>query len=380
MKNPRGMKAVIATSTAFHLRHLAVALHDHGWDVEFHSYLPRWKTRSYGLPDDCVVSHFAPLLPWSALALLRGGAGLLKPVRERLFAMIDRRIARTMSPADVFIGLSAVTVTSAEHARRAGALVLIERGSSHILTQAATAKTNGAEGPSALYVERELDSYAQADRIVVLSGFSASTFADHGLAEDRLEIMPLGVDLSCFSPGPGLPPPPLRALVVGAWSRRKGCDLITPLLDAMPDLRVTHVGLADGLPFPDHPRFQTLGYLDHGRLPAVMREHHLLIFPSRDDGFGMVMAEALGCGLRVVASDASGAPDLAGQVGSPFVRVVPAGSAEALIAAVQDQAQALSEAPAAFAPPPERVARLSWRGYGTRYIAMLERLLSRKAK
>ncbi len=110
-----------------------------------------------------------------------------------------------------------------------------------------------------------------------------------------------------------------------------------------------------------------------------MRDHHLLIFPSRDDGFGMVMAEALGCGMRIVASDASGGPDLAEQVGSPFVRIVPAGSIEALVAAVQAQAQALTEAPDSFAPPPDRVARLSWQGYGTRYIAMIERLLSRKA-
>lgn len=42
------MKAIVATSTAFHLRHLAVALGRTGWEVEFHSYLPRSKTRSYG--------------------------------------------------------------------------------------------------------------------------------------------------------------------------------------------------------------------------------------------------------------------------------------------------------------------------------------------
>lgn len=373
------MKAVIATSTAFHLRHLATALRERGWEVEFHSYLPRWKTRGYGLPDASVVSHFNALLPWSALALLRGGATWLKPIRERLFALVDHRIACTMAPADVFIGLSAVTVTSAKRARELGALVLIERGSSHILTQQATARRTGAPEPTALYIDRELASYALADRIVVLSGFSARTFIEHGEAAERLEIMPLGVDLQRFARAPALPPPPLRALVVGVWSRRKGCDLIAPLLDAMPELTITHVGLPEDLPFPENPRFRTLGYLDHTQLPGVMRDHHLLIFPSRDDGFGMVMVEALGCGLRVVASDASGGPDLVSLIGKPFVEVVPAGLAEALITAVRNQAAALRDAPQDFAPPAERIAKLSWQSYGDRYAAMLARLLQRNA-
>jgi glycosyltransferase involved in cell wall biosynthesis len=378
VKDAGGMKAVIATSTAFHLRHLAAALIERGWEVEFHSYLPRWKTRAYGLPDSSVVSHFLALLPWSALALLRGGGRWLRPLREGLFARVDRRIARTMSGADVFIGLSAVTVASAEQARKAGALVLIERGSSHILTQQATARATGAAAPTALYVERELASYALADRIVVLSRFSARTFADQGEAPERLEVMPLGVDLARFTPPATPPPGPLRALVVGNWSSRKGCDLVAPLLEALPGLCVSHVGLADGLPFPDHPRFRTLGYLDHDRLPGVMRDHHLLLFPSRDDGFGMVMAEALGCGLRVIASDASGGPDLAAMVGAPAVTIVRAGSLEDLTAAVSEQVQELAGDPSGFSPAPARVAALSWNGYADRYQAMLNRLLEHR--
>ena len=108
------MRVVIATSTGFHLRHLAVELERCGWEVEFHSYLPRWKLRGYGLSDGSIRSHFKSLLPLSGLALLRGGARWLLPVREALFARIDRRIAATMGPADAFIGLSAVAVDSAD--------------------------------------------------------------------------------------------------------------------------------------------------------------------------------------------------------------------------------------------------------------------------
>jgi glycosyltransferase involved in cell wall biosynthesis len=369
------MKAIVATSTAFHLRHLAVALGRTGWEVEFHSYLPRGKTRSYGLRDDQVVSHFRALLPWSALALVRGGSRWLRPVRERLFALIDRRIARAIGQAEVFVGLSAVTVASAARARELGCLVLIERGSSHILTQQATARASGGEEPSALYIERELASYAEADRIVVLSRFAAKTFADHGMPSDRLEVMPLGVDTVRFCAPAAQPPPPLRVLVAGVWSRRKGCDLIAPLLDQVPGMTITHAGLIGDLPLPRHPRFRGIGYQTHEGMAAAMAEHHLLVFPSRDDGFGMVMAEALACGLRVVASESSGGPDLAAMVGPPWVSLVPSGDGAALAAALRDQAEALESDPAGFAVPAEKISGLSWQAYGTRYAAMLQRLL-----
>lgn len=90
MRQVRSMRIVFAASTAFHLRHLALELLERGWDVEFHSYLPRWKTRQYGLPDHATVSHFSALLPWSGLALLRGVP--LQGLREWLFAKVDRRI------------------------------------------------------------------------------------------------------------------------------------------------------------------------------------------------------------------------------------------------------------------------------------------------
>lgn len=369
------MKAIVATSTAFHLRHLAVALGRTGWEVEFHSYLPRSKTRSYGLRDDQVVSHFRALLPWSALALVRGGPRWLRRVRERLFALIDRRIARAIGPAEVFVGLSAVAVASAARARELGCLVLIERGSSHILTQQATALASGGEEPSALYVERELASYAEADRIVVLSRFAARTFAEHGEAPDRLEIMPLGVDTTCFVAPPSQPEPPLRVLVAGVWSRRKGCDLIEPLLDQVPGITITHAGLTGDLPLPRHPRFRSIGYQTHAGMAAAMAEHHLLVFPSRDDGFGMVMAEALACGLRVVASETSGGPDLAAMVGAPWVSLVPSGDGPALAAAVREQAETFDRDPTGFAVPAEKISGLSWQAYGARYVAMLARLL-----
>ncbi len=377
------MRFVIGTSTAFHLRHLAVQLRKHGQRVQFHSYLPRWKTRDYALPDSAVVSHFAGLLPYSAMALLRGWSRWLNPIRHRLFAMVDRRIARQIAasgePIDVFVGLSSVAVASAQAARDKGALVLIECGISHIRNRELAATTYGAEQVDPLYVEREIASHDVADRIVLLSQFARQSFIAQGVDPARLEIISPGADLSRFTRPAQVPPLPVKALVVGNWSLQKGCDLIGPLLERLPGLAVTHVGSVLDAPLPASERFRTLGHQPQVQLAATMRDFHLLLFPSRDDGFGMVMAEALAAGLRVVASDTSGAPELAELVGADYVSVFASGSIDAFTDAVARQVAAIERDPSVCAAPLERIDELSWDGYGRRYLAMVERLLGERA-
>lgn len=373
------MKILFATSTAFHLRHLARELLALGHQVEFHSYLPKWKTRRYGLPDSACVSHFSRLLPWSALALLRGGGAARARIRETLFAKVDQAIARRLGDGDVFIGLSAVAVESARAARAKGQLVLIERGLTHILTQKAVAQVAGGRVPSDLYVERELASSTCADVVIVLSQHAAASFHDHGFPPDKLETVPLGVDTTLFHPAAGPPPLPVKAVFVGGWSRRKGCDLFEPLLEAIPELELVHVGLQDGLDFPQNPRFTSLGYRTPEQLAELLRQHHLFLFPSRDDGFGMVLAEALASGLRVVSSTASGGPDLARIVGQEHITLIAPGSLEELVAATRAQIAAIAIDPARMALDSRTINLLSWRGYGTRYAALLDRLLKARA-
>lgn len=369
------MKIIIAASTAFHLRHLAVELDRLGVEVEFHSYLPRWKTRRYGLADRITVSHFLALLPWSALAVLRRFERILRPVREGLFAKVDHRIAATMGSADVFVGLSAIAVESAAKARAGGALVLIERGSTHIAVQRSTALAGGFALPSPAYFARELASYEAADKIIVLSRFAMNSFLAEGVPAERLETMMLGVDTEQFTPDEHISTGPVKAIFVGGWSSRKGADWFGPLIEAVPSMTLTHVGTQVDLPFPVHPRFATLGHLPPARLAEVLRQHDLLLFPSRDDGFGMVLAEALASGLRVVASDACAAPDLAEIVGEETVMVAPSGDFVGFVAAIEKQIVAIRSAPSGRSAPRVQRESLSWQGYGQRYHAMLERLL-----
>ncbi len=371
------MKVAIATSRPFHLVHLGRELAALGHQVTVYGYIPGALVGRYRPGAARYVSLFGALLPWTALALQRRAQGLQTTATRRLFALVDDAVARRLQPCDVFIGLSGVALRSLQVARqRYGALTICDRGSSHVLLQRRLLERDGAAPLDADYVRRELEAYAIADRVVVPSRFARGSFVDEGCDPQRVFSNPYGVDLDRFAvPGPERARrargDPWRLLFVGAWSHRKGCDLIEALLRAEPDLHVTHAGTAAGLALPRHGRFRSVGHVPNADLASLYGAHDALLLPSREDGFGMVMLEALACGLPVVGSAHTGAPDLAAWFDDlRVVSLMPAITAEGLLHAVRAQRAAIERDGARRLDPSERRA-LCWSGYGARYDAFL---------
>jgi glycosyltransferase involved in cell wall biosynthesis len=52
----------------------------------------------------------------------------------------------------------------------------------------------------------------------------------------------------------------------------------------------------------DHPSVQILGHRDD--IPDLMRSSDILVLPSIEEGYGLVCAEAIGCGCVPLVSDA----------------------------------------------------------------------------
>ena len=96
----------------------------------------------------------------------------------------------------------------------------------------------------------------------------------------------------------------------------------------------------------------TPGYLDEDDLRAVVAGAAALVLPSRDEGFGLPVLEALACGTPVVASDL---PVLR-EVGAEHVSYAEAGDAEAFAAAL---ASVLHE-PGDAAARRAHAARFTW--------------------
>ena len=60
----------------------------------------------------------------------------------------------------------------------------------------------------------------------------------------------------------------------------------------------------------DAARVRFLGRLENAEIHALMRASDLLVWPACNEAFGMVILEAMGCGLPVVAGRSGGVGDL----------------------------------------------------------------------
>lgn len=128
-------------------------------------------------------------------------------------------------------------------------------------------------------------------------------------------------------PGAG----PLRLLFVGVMAFLKGLefvlDAVEPLAATAPGVRLTVVSplerdtyvsrVDDARVAATRARLAAPFVTHHERLPPravreAMAEHHLLLFPTLDETFGYVAAEALATGLDVVATATRALPEIVG--------------------------------------------------------------------
>jgi glycosyltransferase involved in cell wall biosynthesis len=73
-----------------------------------------------------------------------------------------------------------------------------------------------------------------------------------------------------------------------------------------------------------------LDYVDENLVPALYRNSLLHVFPSRYEGFGLPVLEALACGAPTITSPGSSLDEVAGDA----ARVVPCANVEALREAI----------------------------------------------
>jgi glycosyltransferase involved in cell wall biosynthesis len=113
-----------------------------------------------------------------------------------------------------------------------------------------------------------------------------------------------------------------EVIFVGQLIRRKGVDILIeamqPLFAEYPDLYLTVVGTGEDLPALQalirqsgtEERITLTGVLPAEQVPARVSAAQALVLPSRWDGWGMVVNEALSVGVPVIVSDRCGVSDL----------------------------------------------------------------------
>jgi glycosyltransferase involved in cell wall biosynthesis len=235
--------------------------------------------------------------------------------------MFDRRVARRLrrSGASAVIACEISALATFRAARRLGFATLLDAPSIH---HAAQDRLHGTTDPPALHrriVAVKEAEIALADHILTVSELARQTYVEAGVPAAKVHALPLGADLETFKPeGARGSRESFTFLFCGAMIHRKGFDLLLAAFDRVradqPAVRLRLAGpRGDAAHLLDRrgtAGIDILGSLPQGELAAELRRADLLVLPSRNDSYGMVVAEALASGVPVLVSEMVGARDL----------------------------------------------------------------------
>jgi glycosyltransferase involved in cell wall biosynthesis len=382
------MRIAISVLGRFHAFNLAQQLQQRDALAQLLTSYPKYKAVEYGVPSQ-KVSSFAWLeamrrLWWKTPLKTRWDTQVL------FSSLHDRAAAWSLRPgADLLVGWSGSSLKTLRRAKSLGMVAVIERGSSHILCQKKILTEEfarlGVRFPQfpPRVVEQEIAEYQEADAIAVPSSFARRSFLEEGMPEEKLITVPYGADLSAFRPLPK-EDKKFRVIFCGNLTVQKG---VPYLLQAYSGLRLAdaELWLVGSVTEEIHPfleRYRRPDIVVHGPKPQSQllwyySQGDIFCLPSVQDGFGMVLLQAMACGLPALCTTNTAGEDIIREGIDGFV--VPIRDVEALQEKIQwaydHRSQCLEMGRAARG----RVSSgLSWDDYGYHILSAYRKLVEAK--
>lgn len=160
-----------------------------------------------------------------------------------------------------------------------------------------------------------------ADFFIVASSFTKKTLIENGINENKIEVVPYGVDITKYTPRKSFRKinkgDHISLLFVGSFNQRKG---LSYLLQAVSELQAENINLSltlCGRGIMDLEIIDKYNLLDfkyfinipQQGLVRIMNESDVFVFPSLCEGFGLVILEAMATGLPVITTDRTSGVD-----------------------------------------------------------------------
>jgi glycosyltransferase involved in cell wall biosynthesis len=324
------MNIVVSAGGRFHAHHLAHQLALRTSLCQLFTF--DYTAQDTHIPEHLVhVAHISKLLNDSFVRLQAGrffNTSRFNVFKDNLFDKHVGKRLEALAPFDLFIGWAHYAAHSMPRARAAGAKIIVESGSCHIAAQQRILHEEYRRWGLSYApidqrtVEKMCTEYQDADYIMTLSSFARQSFIDQGILPQKVLMVPCGSDVEYFSSTMILPPqkPKFRVIVVGLVSLRKGIQNVLQAWDKLnvPEhesellivgaLTKDFTSIAPRLRIPVNVIFT--GPVDRQTLRGLYQQASLFVLPSLEDGFGMVIGEAMASGLPVICSTASAGPEL----------------------------------------------------------------------
>jgi glycosyltransferase involved in cell wall biosynthesis len=168
-------------------------------------------------------------------------------------------------------------------------------------------------------------------------------------------------------------------LVPGGLHYRKNAELILRaapmLLERFPDLVLAVVNHSNAAYAEQahalSERVRLLGFVSEEALHSLYAAATVVWFPSRYEGFGLPVVEAMACGAPVVASDASSIPEVAGKA----ALLVHPDDAGAHVEAIKSLLDSVGQREAMFEAGRQRAREFTWAAAAARLRLALGELV-----
>lgn len=334
------MKVIVSTRSKYHSFHLAEQLQKRGILKKLLTGLfnPNGNADGYTIEGSKVASNIIPILIAQAPRRIPGLKKFHWTLDYISHEYYDNWAKNQLEPCDIVVGWAGFSLHTIRRAKTLGAVTIVERGAAHILTQKDILEEECArhgidEKPiDERFIERELQEFAEADFISIPSSFVRRTFVERGIPEEKLIQVPYGVSLEHFRPMHKADDA-FRVMHIGGRIQKGTYYLI----QAMSELSLANTELLivgsprspiDTLIEEYEGNCKVLDYVPHLELYRTYSQSSVYVLPSVQDGFGMVVIEAMACGVPVICSTNTGGEDIIRDGVDGFV--VPTRDVEAL--------------------------------------------------
>lgn len=154
----------------------------------------------------------------------------------------------------------------------------------------------------------------KAHALTAVSHYTARLVQEDLTTSEHIRVIYNGIDVDQFKPAASSPysRKEVRVFFSGNLIRRKGAHWLPSIARGLgKNIRIYYTqGLRTQNNLASNSKLQPIGSVPFKDMPNRYRQMDLLVMPSVREGFGLAVAEAMSCGLPVVATNGSAIPEL----------------------------------------------------------------------